>query len=87
MEVATIAKNCIELQKRSFNNLYDATTLLLNCAKLTNNYWLYQMHIDKEAQVSVDQWQAVLKQNRNDSKMFINESFSKLENYLVSIGR
>jgi len=86
MDVSTIAKDSIRLQKQSFNDLFDVLTLFQDHAEKTCKYWAYQMGINNNAQTAVDQYRAVLKQGHDDARKLINESLTKVEVYFNSIG-
>ena len=86
MEMTSKAKDLIGLQKKAANNLFDAMALFQDQAERTNRYFGNQMGLSDEVQDYVDQWRTILKEGRDESRRFINESFTNLEDYFASLG-
>ena len=86
MEMTSMAKDFIGLQKKAANNLFDAMALFQDQAERTNRYFDNQMGLSDEVQDYVDQWRTILKEGRDESRRFINESFTNLEDYFAALG-
>jgi type III secretory pathway component EscR len=86
MEMTSMVKDLIGLQKQAANNLFDAMALFLDQAERTNRYFANQMEISNEAQEYVDQWRTIFKEGRDESRRFINKSFNSMEDYFAALG-
>lgn len=62
MDISTIAKDNICIQKQYLNNLFDTLTLFQDHAERASRYWAYQMGVKNDAQSTIDQFRVVLKQ-------------------------
>lgn len=82
-----MAKDLIGLQKQAANNLFDAMALFQEQAERTNRYFANQMGISDEAQEYVDHWRTIFKDVRDESRRFINESFTSMEDYFAELGQ
>ena len=86
MEMTSMVKDLIGLQKQAANNLFDAMALFLDQTERTNRYFANQMGISNEAQEYVDQWRTIFKEGRDESRRFINKSFNSMEDYFAVLG-
>jgi hypothetical protein len=85
MDSASIAKNIIGLQKQSFNSFFDTMILFQDQAEKTRMLWANRMGISENSQKLLDQWREVLIKSREDSRKFINEGFTSLEDYFTAL--
>ena len=85
MEMTSMAKDLIGLQKQAANNLFDAMALFLDQAERTR-YFANQMGISNEAQEYVDQWRTIFREGRDKSRRFINKIFTSMEDYFAALG-
>ena len=86
MEMTSIAKDFIGLQKQAVNNFFDAITLLQDQAEIANRFFTKQIRISDDAQSYVDQYRTILKDVRNESRRLAIESITKMENYSDALG-
>ena len=86
MEMTSIAKDFIGLQKQAVNNFFDAITLLQDQAEIANRFFTKQIRISDDAQSYVDQYRTILKDVRNESRRLAIESITKMENYCDALG-
>ena len=86
MEMTSLAKDLIGFQKQAANNLFDVIALFQDQAERTNRYFANQMGISDEAQENVDQWRMIFNKGRDESRRFINESFTSMEDYFAALG-
>ena len=86
MDVSTITKENIRLQKQSLNNIFDTLALFQDLAEKTSRYWAYQMGVNNNAQSAIDQFRVVLKQGCDDATELINEGFTNVDVYFAGIG-
>jgi len=86
MEMTSMAKDLIGLQKQAANNLFDAMALFQDQAERTNWYFANQMGFSNEAQEYVDQWRTIFKEGRDKSRKFINKNFTSMEDYFAALG-
>jgi hypothetical protein len=82
MDMATIAKGYIDLQKRSTNNLFDAVALFQDFADNRSQYWADQMGFGGQMKTVVDEWRVIFKKGRQDSLNLVNDGFNGVETYL-----
>ena len=86
MEMTSMAKDLIGLQKQAANNLFDAMALFKDQVERTSRYFANQMGISNESQECVDQWRTFFKESRAESRRFINDSFTSMEDYFAALG-
>ena len=55
MDMASIAKGVVDLQKRAANSLFDAVTLFQDFADNRSQYWADQMGFDGKMKTVVDE--------------------------------
>ena len=85
MEIKSMAKDLIGLQKQAANNYFDAITLFQDQAEITNRFFAKQFRINDQALYYIDQWRALLKDGRDDYRKLVIESITNMEDYLDSI--
>jgi hypothetical protein len=82
MDVVSIAKKYLDLQKRASNNFFDAVTLSQDFADDRSRYWADQMGVNGKMKTVVDEWRLVFKKGREDSMRLVNDGFRNMETYL-----
>jgi hypothetical protein len=85
MDPTSIAKDFIGLQKLSFNNFVDALIIFQDNAEDTSRRWSKQLGIDQTTREFAEKWRAVFKRGRDDSRKFINDSYTSMENYFKEL--
>jgi hypothetical protein len=83
MNVVKITKESIDLQKRSYNNIFEMAALVSDCFEGTTNFWLHRMQVNKNLQLHVNQSFADLKQKQCECKTLINDGFNMIKECLV----
>ena len=73
MDMASIAKGYVNLQKRSANNLFDAVTLFQDFADNRSQYWTDQMSFNVKMKTVVDEWRVVFKKGGENSRKMVND--------------
>ena len=63
MDMVSIAKENVELQKRATSNFFLAVTLVQDFAEKGSQYWIDQMNIDAHMKNVIDEWRVNLKKN------------------------
>ena len=64
MDMVSIAKEYVDLQKRAANNLFNAVTLFQDFADKRSQYWADQLSVNEKMKRVADQWRMVLKKGR-----------------------
>ena len=82
MDMVSIAKEYVDLQKRAANNLFDAVTLAQDFADNRSQYWVDQIGVNGKMKTVVDEWRVVFKKGREDSIKMVNDGFKSMETYL-----
>ncbi len=85
MDPSSIAKDFISLQKLSFNNFVDALIIFQDNAEDTGRRWSKQFGIDETTKEFAERWRAVFNRGRDDSRKFINDSYTNMENYFKDL--
>ena len=86
MEMKSMAKDFIGLQKQAANNYFDAITLFQDQAEVTNRFFAKQFRMNDNVLNYIDQWRTLLKDGRDDCRKLVIESITNMENYLDSFG-
>ena len=84
MEMKSMAKDLIGLQKQAANNYFDAITLFQDQAEITNRFFAKQFRVNDNVLNYIDQWRALLKDGRDDYRKLVIESITNMEDYLDS---
>ena len=87
MDVLNTAKDNARLQQQSFNNLFDILSLFQDHVERSNRYWAYNIGVNENVQVAVDQYLKVLRQGRDNARELINQNFNDVEVYFAGIGQ
>ena len=85
MEMVSMAKDFIGLQKQAVDNIFDAMTSLQDQAEKTNRFLAKQMRMSDKSQDYVDQWRTIFKDSRDESRKLILESLTNVENYCEAL--
>lgn len=87
MDPAAITKDFLDIQKQSLNNFFETMIVFQDQTEDTGRRWFKQLGFNEEAQEIADQWHAVFHRGRDDSRKFINESLSSMENYFDALAQ
>ena len=86
MELTSIAKDLLGLQKQAISNYFDAITLFQDQTEIANRFYAKQLHISDKAQDYVDQWRTIFKDGRDEYRRLIIESITNMEDYCDALG-
>ncbi len=86
MEVTSMAKDLLGLQKQALNNFFDAIILFQDQTEITNRFYAKQLRISDKAQDYVDQWRTIFKDGRDEHRRLIIESITNMEDYCDALG-
>ena len=79
MQPIKTARLVIELHKTILNGTFDTLALLQDQAAELNDGWIRKTGFPSQINTSLEQWNAVLKMGRTDSKRLVDELFSTVE--------
>jgi hypothetical protein len=82
MDMVSIAKGYVDLQKRATKNYFDAVTLFQDFADNQSRYWIYQINVNEQIKNVVAEWRTNFKKGREDSIKMVNDGFKNIESYL-----
>ena len=83
MDSSWIAKQMIDFQKTTFDNMYNSMVMLQDhTEKLASTLFEQATWIPEESSPIVNQWTEIFKKGRNDFKVAVDDSFSKMEDLL-----
>jgi hypothetical protein len=82
MDMVSIAKEYLNLQKRSANNIFDAVTLYQDFVDIRSQYWTDQINFNGKMRAAVDEWRVFFKKGREDSIKMVNDGFKYMETVL-----
>jgi hypothetical protein len=82
MDMVSIAKKYVDLQKLAANNLFDAVTLFQDFAYNQIQYWADQTSVNGKIKTVVNEWRVVFKKGGEDSIKMVNNGFENMETYL-----
>ena len=86
MEQGKITKQMIEFQKTAFDNMFNAMTILQEQTEKMVNMFLEQAPwLPAEGKEAVNEWLKTYKKGREAYKTSVNESYKKVEDFLVNI--
>jgi DNA-binding PadR family transcriptional regulator len=86
MELTSIAKDFIGLQKLAVNNFFEAMVIFQDQAESANRSIANQIGISDEGKEYIEQWRAIFKEGRDESRKLINESLTSMEDYFATSG-
>ncbi len=82
MDMVSIVKENVDLQKRATSNFFLAVTLAQEFAEKGGQYWIDQININEQMKNVVDEWRANYKKGREDSINMVNDGFNYMETFL-----
>jgi polyhydroxyalkanoate synthesis regulator phasin len=84
MEQKQLVKQMIDFNKATFENTFNAITMLQDQAEKMVNMFLQQATwIPEEGKKVLNEWVAAFKKGRNDFKNAIDENFKKVEDFFA----
>ena len=84
MDSSQIAKQMIDFQKTTFDNMYNSMVMLQDhTEKLANKLFEQATCIPEESRRVVNQWTEIFKNGRHDFKA-MDDSFGKMEKLLTA---
>ncbi len=87
MDMVSIAKENVDLQKRATSNFFLAVALVQDFAEKGSQYWIDQMNIDEQMKNVIDEWRMNFKKEREDSINMVNDGFHYMETYIDALSR
>ena len=88
MEQGKITKQMIEFHKATFDNTFNAMTILQEQTEKMVNMFLEQASwFPAEGKGAVNEWLKTYKKGREAFKTSVNESYKKVEDFLVNIDK
>ena len=85
MDASWIAKQMIDFQKTTFDNLYNSMVMLQDhTEKLANTLFEQATWIPEESSRAIKQWTEIFKNGRNEFKIAVDDSFSKMEDLVTA---
>ena len=87
MDMVSIAKEYVGLQRRAANNLFDAVTLFQDFADNRSQYWINRMNVNDKMKTVVDEWRVIFKNGRENSIKMVNDGFKYMETYLDELSQ
>ena len=86
MEQGKIAKQMIEFHKTTFDNTSYTMEIIQNeTEKMVNMFLKQAPWFPAEGKEAVNEWLTTYKKNREAFKTNVNESYTKVEDFLVNI--
>ena len=83
MNPSQFAKQMIDFQKTTFDNVYDSVVMLQDhTEKLASTLFEQANWIPKESSRLVTQWIEIFKKGRNDYKLTMDDIFTKMDDFL-----
>jgi len=84
METGKIAKQMIDFQKTAFDNTFGAMVALQDqTEKMVNTTIEQSAWLPKEGKKAINEWTEACKKGRDDFKKFVDENFSKAEDFFA----
>jgi polyhydroxyalkanoate synthesis regulator phasin len=88
MEPIKMAKQMIDFNKATFDNTYNAMTLLQEqTAKMVNTFMGQATFLPEEGKKMLDEWVQTFKKGREEFKKAVDEGFTKVETYFAEAGK
>ncbi len=85
MDSSWIAKQMIDFQKTTFDNMYNSMVMLQDhTEKCANTLFEQATWIPEESSRVVAQWTEILKKGRHDFKCAMDDFFTKLDELLTA---
>lgn len=84
MENKTIARQIIDFNKATFDNTFDAVTILQSHSeKMVNIFLEKATFFPEEGKKAITEWIESYKKGRNDYKAVVEEGFKSVENWFA----
>ena len=84
MDLKKMTKQMIDFQKATFDNTFNAMTLLQEQAERMASMFLGQtQEIPEEGRKAVNEWVKASKKGREDFRKSVDDSFKKVEDYFA----
>jgi hypothetical protein len=74
----------VELQRNTFNQLFDVAAQYQKNLETTNNLWLNAMRVPEPAKDMIDQWRSVCRKTRDHLRNTLNDGFSLAESMTMA---
>ena len=85
METGKVAKQIIDFQKTAFNNTFGAMVALQDQTEKMVNLTIEQSAwLPKDGKKAIDEWTEAYKKGRDDFKKYVDENFSRAEEFFAS---
>ncbi len=85
MEQSKIAKQMIDFQKATFDNTFNAMTMLQDQTEKMVNMFLEQATwLPDHGKKALNEWVQAFKKGREDFKKAVDESFRKVDDFFAS---
>ena len=87
MDLKKMTKQMIDFQKATFDNTFNAMTLLQEQAERMASMFLGQtQEIPEEGRKAVNEWVKAYKKGREDFRKSTDDSFKKAEDFFANLG-
>ncbi|MGD9056031.1 MAG: hypothetical protein PVG40_06300 [Desulfobacterales bacterium] len=85
MDQSQFAKQMIDFQKTTFDNVYDSVVMLQDhTEKLANTVFEQATWLPEESSRLVTQWIEIFKKGRNDYKLAVDDIFTRIEDLITA---
>ena len=85
MDSSWIAKQMIDFQKTTFDNMYNSMVMLQDhTEKCTNTLFEQATWIPEESSRVVNQWSDIFKKGRHDFRLAMDDFFTKIDDLLTA---
>ena len=86
MDLEKIVKQTIDFQKATFDNTFNAMTMLQEQAERMSSMFLGQTRgLPEEGKKVIGEWVDAYKKGREDFKKSVDESFKKVEDFFADV--
>ncbi len=86
MDLEKIMKQTIDFQKATFDNTFNAMTMLQEQAERMSSMFLGQTTgLPEEGKKVIGEWVDAYKKGREDFKKSVDESFKKVEDFFADV--
>ena len=88
MDLKKMTKQMIDFQKATFDNTFNAMTMLQEQAERMANMFLNQtQEIPEEGRKAINEWVKAYKKGNEDFKKSTDDSFKKVEDFFADAGK
>ena len=85
MDQSQFAKQMIDFQKTTFDNVYDSVVMLQDhTEKLANTVFEQATWLPEESSRLVTPWIEIFKKGRNDYKLAVDDIFTRIEDLITA---